>query len=589
MHRVCRIGMNAVSHRWTVLPNQPSAESLLANGLKISPLLARILVQRGHDTPEKAELFLNPRLKNLGDPFALGSLREAAARVWQAIERGERIVIYGDYDVDGVTSTAMLFRVLRAFGGTVSHFLPRRMDEGYGLSADGIERCIEETKPQLLIAVDCGTTASKEIAELKRRGVEVIVLDHHSAGGELPSCLLINPKVETRTAELEARNGAYHLATVGLVFKLCHGFLKLGRELGKPVQEFDLRQYLDLVAVGTVADVVPLEGENRILVKAGLDQLARTTNVGLRTLKDIAGIPERLNPHHIGFQIGPRLNAMGRLSDALVSLELLLTEDPARAQELAATLDQCNRERQEIEQRTFEQALARLDGVNPLPLSIVLAQEGWHIGVIGIVAARVMRQFHRPTAIIGLDSNGAGKGSCRSVEGFPIVDALRRCEKLLTRFGGHQAAAGFSIEAKNVEAFRVQLETVAREMLNGETLLPTIRACADVPLHSITPELMNELAMLEPFGTSNPQPVFVAHAVPLRSAPRTVGTGHLKLWLGDRGQSFDAIKFGVGDWQPKSDRVDIAFTPHWNEYQGKRTIQLKMMDVRETGNAERES
>jgi single-stranded-DNA-specific exonuclease len=567
--------MNACSHRWVVLPNQPSVETQLADALNVSPLLARILTQRGHDTPEKAVLFLNPRLKNLGDPFALPSLREASARLWQAIERGERIVIYGDYDVDGVTSTALLFRMLRACGGAVSHFLPRRMDEGYGLSADGIERCIEETKPQLLIAVDCGTTASKEIAELKRRGVEVIVLDHHNAGDELPPCLLINPKIGNRQPE-------FHLATVGLVFKLCHGLLKLGRELGKPVLEFDLKQFLDLVAVGTVADVVPLEGDNRLLVKAGLEQLARTSNVGLRALKEIAGIPERLNPHHIGFQIGPRLNAMGRLSDALASLELLLTEDPARAHELAATLDQCNRERQEIEQRTFEEAAARLAGVEPLPLSIVLAQDGWHIGVIGIVAARVMRQFHRPTAIIGLDGNGLGKGSCRSVEGFPIVDALKRCKNLLTRFGGHQAAAGFSIEAANVEAFRVQFEAVAREMLNGEALQPTIRACADVSLDSINPDFMDELALLEPYGTSNPPPVFVARAVPLRSAPRTVGTGHLKLWLGDRTQSFDAIKFGVGNWQPNGERVDIAFTPQWNEYQGRRTIQLKMVDVRET-------
>jgi len=575
--------MKAGFHRWTVLPSQPSVETELAAALNVSPLLARILVQRGHGAPEQAKRFLEPRLRDLGDPFALPSMRDAAARLWRAIEQGERIVIYGDYDVDGVTSTALLVRVLRAFAATVSYFLPRRMDEGYGLTSDGIERCLAEARPQLLLAVDCGTTAAREIAELQRHGVEVIVLDHHSASEQVPRCLLINPKVTTGPGSHVAHHPTYHLATVGLAFKLAHAFLKLGREMGKAgVTEFDLKRFLDLVAVGTVADVVPLDGENRIFVRAGLDQIERTNWTGLRALKDIARVPDRLNPHHIGFQIGPRLNAMGRLSDALLSLELLLTEDAARARELAETLDRCNRERQEIEQRTFEEALEMLGELDPDQRTIVLANDGWHIGVIGIVAARLMREFYRPTVIIGFDGNGSGKGSCRSIEGFPIVDGLRQCASYLERFGGHPAAAGLGIAAENVVPFRERLETVAREMIAQEDLQPTVKVCAELPLRAIGRRLMDELQLLEPVGSGNPPPVFSARGLRLRTKPQTVGRGHLKLWLTDGELTFEGIKFAVGGWQPNSDRVDVAFTPQWSEFQGEWAIQLKLVDVKET-------
>ena len=440
--------------RWIVSPGQPAVESKLAEELSISPLAARILVQRGCSTPAEAERFLQPRLKDLSDPFLLGPLREAVERIWKAIDRRERITIYGDYDVDGVTSAALLVRVLRTFGAEVLYFLPRRMDEGYGLSADGIERCLVETRPRLLIAVDCGTTSREEIAALKGQGVEVIVLDHHQAPAELPDCLLINPKIVGQPA-------TQNLATVGVVFKVCHGFLKSGRERGRAAaQSFDLREHLDLAAIGTVADVVPLDGENRTFVRAGLGQLGKTTKVGLRALKQVARVSSSPTPYHIGFQLGPRLNAMGRLDDALASLELLLTEDAARAEELARLLDRCNQERQEIEQRAVEEALEMLGAFDPARHVIVLAKAGWHLGVIGIVAARIVREFHRPTVVIGFDGEGMGKGSCRSIEGFHLVEGLKRCESLLERYGGHQAAAGLSIQAGQIEAFQKQLELV---------------------------------------------------------------------------------------------------------------------------------
>ena len=577
--------------RWVVAPDLPVAESKLCATLNLSPLIARILVQRGYESAEKAERFLHPRLKDLSDPFLLHPLRDIVARIWEAVEKSERITVYGDYDVDGITSAALLVRVLAAFGAQISTFLPRRMDEGYGITNDGIERCLAETRPQLLIAVDCGTTACREIDDLCQRGVEVIVLDHHQPSAELPHCLLVNPKLgdlplsgaRSHSPGSSDQAATYNLATVGLVFKVCHGFIKLGRERGKPgAHTYDLRQHLDLVAVGTVADVVPLDGENRVFVRVGLQQLAVTTKPGLRALKQVARTPARLNAYHVGFQIGPRLNAMGRLSDALASLELLLTENAERAVELATLLDQCNRERQEIELRTVNEAMEMLQPLDPDRRVIVLAREQWHVGVIGIVAARIMREFHRPTVIIGLDEAGLGKGSCRSIEGFTMIEGLNRCASLLERYGGHPAAAGLSIRAQHVEAFRSQLEGAAREMIAVDQLQPTVKACAQVSLSEMTPLLLDELETLSPFGSGNQTPVFVARGLRLKSRPRTVGQGHLKLWLTEKERTWEAIGFGCSGWQPNGESVDIAFTPHWNEYQGQKTIQLRLVDVRDS-------
>src|ERR1051326_5336041 len=552
-------------NRWTLLPNQPEIEAELSRAVKMSPLLAGVLPQGGPDPPEKGERFLNPRLKDLSDPFLLGPLRETAIRIWKAIDNKERIVIYGDYDVDGITSTALLIRVLKAVGADVHPFLPRRMEEGYGLSPDGVQRCIEETKPRLLIAVDCGTTATKEITDLTKRGVDVIVLDHHQPPAELPPCLLINPKIAAQHSGLSTQHSTINLATVGVVFKLCHGFLKVGRELGKPVEGSELRKHLDLVAVGTVADVVPLDGENRTFVRAGLEELARTEKISLRTLKEVARVTSRLTPYHIGFQLGPRLNAMGRLSDAQASLELLLTEDAARAKDLAEELDEQNQDRQLIEQDIFEEAMEMLADFDPEQRVIVLASDDWHVGVIGIVAARVMREFYRPTVIIGINGDGLGKGSCRSVEGFHIIDGLKRCESLLERYGGHQAAAGLSIQDKNIDAFRVQLEAIAKETLTADHLQPSIKACAEVTLDDVNADLLDDLSLLEPFGSGNPTPVFIAHQLRLGSAPQVVGTGHLKLWLTHGSRVLDAIGFNFGAWKPQGECVDIAFMPQWNE------------------------
>ena len=337
----------------------------------------------------------------------------AVDRVLSAIEKQERIVIYGDYDVDGVTSSALLLRVLLAAGAVVDNFLPHRMDEGYGLSRDGLARCLKEYKPALLMAVDCGTSSCEEIAELKQQGIDTIVLDHHEPPPRLPDCVaLVNPKA----ANDRDAHSTTPLASVGVSFKLAHALLKRDHRLAEKI---DLREHLDLVAIGTVADIVPLTGENRILVKAGLERLPQTRKIGLRALLDVADVPEKVSPYHIGFRIGPRLNAAGRLADAMAALELLLTDDRDRAGKLAKLLDEHNAERQRIEEKIVGAAILQARQFADDQV-LVLADESWHVGVIGIVASRITQEFYRPSVVIGQ----GGKGSCRSISGFSIIGAL---------------------------------------------------------------------------------------------------------------------------------------------------------------------
>jgi single-stranded-DNA-specific exonuclease len=459
-----------VTRRWVIAEPEPALTETLARELQLALPLAQVLINRGYRDAGAASRFLNPQLRQLGDPFELPDMAAAVDRLLGAIEKGERIVIYGDYDVDGVTSSALLQRVLQAAGATVANFLPHRMDEGYGLSQDGLARCLKEHKPQLLVAVDCGTSSATEIADLKKHRVDTIVLDHHEPPEQLPACVaLVNPKAvaanRIRGGEEVPRNGfaaTTPFASVGVSFKLAHALLKSRQSLAERI---DLREHLDLVAVGTVADIVPLTGENRILVKAGLERLPHTQKIGLRALMDVANVPDRVSPHHIGFRIGPRLNAAGRLSDAMAALELLLTDDAARAKQLANLLNEHNTKRQRIEEHMVEEAIA-MARTHQDDRVLVLAKEGWHVGVIGIVASRVQQEFYRPTVVIGIEK-GMGKGSCRSVSGFSIVGALQRCAPLLERFGGHDMAAGLSVKAGKIDELRGALNEFAETSLGS--------------------------------------------------------------------------------------------------------------------------
>jgi single-stranded-DNA-specific exonuclease len=555
--------------RWVIAKPEPALAETLTRELHLALPITQVLVNRGYRTAEAALFFLNPQLRQLGDPFELPDMNAAVERILAAIANNERIVIYGDYDMDGVTSSALLQRVLQAAGATVANFLPQRVEEGYGLSMDGIARCLKEHKPQLLIAVDCGTSSVREIADLQKHGVDTIVLDHHEPPGEFPQCVaLVNPK-------RIAGSALGVLASVGVSFKVAHALLK--REKGL-AERIDLRDHLDLVAVGTVADIVPLTGENRILVRAGLERLPHTQKVGLRALMDVADVPEKVSPYHIGFRIGPRLNAAGRLADAMAALELLLTSDAARAAELAKLLNDHNAKRQGIEGQITEEAIA-MARVNSADRVLVLAKEGWHVGVIGIVASRVMQTFHRPSVVIGIEE-GMGKGSCRSVSGFSIVGALQHCAPLLEKFGGHEMAAGLSIKADKVNELRETLNEFAKTMINDDDLQPQVRIDAMIRLDDLDADFFEQLERLEPCGTENPTPLFAVAGVHLHGKPRIVGKNHLRFSVTDGDTTVQAIWWGKGDFEFPEGAFDIAFTPELNEYGGRESVQLKVRDIR---------
>ena len=560
-----------MTRRWVIAEPEPALTNTLAGELHLALPLGQVLINRGYRDAGAASRFLNPQLRQLGDPFDLPDMAAAVDRILGAIEKGERIVIYGDYDVDGVTSSALLQRVLQAAGATVANFLPHRMDEGYGLSQDGLARCLKEHKPQLLVAVDCGTSSATEIADLKKHKVDTIVLDHHEPPEQLPACVaLVNPK-RVDGSPLGV------LASVGVAFKLAHALLKSRQPLAERI---DLREHLDLVAVGTVADIVPLTGENRILVKAGLERLPQTQKIGLRTLMDVANVPGKVSPYHIGFRIGPRLNAAGRLSDAMAALELLLTDDAARAKELANLLNEHNSERQQIEGHMVEEALA-MARTHQDDRVLVLAKEGWHVGVIGIVASRVQQEFYRPTVVIGTEK-GMGKGSCRSVSGFSIVGALQHCAPLLERFGGHDMAAGLSVKAGKIDKLRGALNKFAETSLKEADLHQRVRVDAVVKLDDLDADFFEQMERLEPCGPDNPTPVFAVEGVRLRGAARVVGKNHLRFNVTDGDTAAQAIWWGMGDFEFPQDRIDVAFTPELNEYRGVESVQLKVRDVRQS-------
>jgi single-stranded-DNA-specific exonuclease len=540
----------------------------LSKSLQVSPIMGHLLWQRGFKTVDAARSFLDPRLQGLSDPLLLTGLASATERIWQAIDRNERVVIFGDYDVDGITSSALLWRVLKKLGATVETFLPHRMDEGYGLSQEGVERCVEQFNPQLLIAVDCGTTAVESIAWLRKKGVDVVVVDHHALPPQLPDCqALVNPQ----------RDGVCtYLASVGLVFKLCHGLLKT-RGIKEQV---DLRDYLDLVSVGTVADIVPLRDENRILVRRGLQQLAQSSNPGLRALCQITQIRGVPSTSDVAFRIGPRLNASGRLGDATRSLALLKTDDVKEAQKLADELDRNNRERQGLEQTTLEEALAVAEATyDPASdWSLVLAGHDWHVGVIGIVASRLLRIYNRPTIIIGFDEDGVGKGSGRSIDGFSIIDGLRVCEKHLQSFGGHEMAAGLHIAQPSIDSFRDAFNKHVRSVLKQEDLQPSLTLAGEIPLASLDESLFHELQQLAPFGRENPEPIFLFRRARFRRPPRLFGKNHFKIFLETAGGECEAVAFGLANHNLPGDSFDLAGVLDWDDYNNR--LQIRLLDWR---------
>ncbi len=571
--------LNKMKFRWTIAPPQPLLAETLAAQMKFSPLLAQCLINRGHSEVPAIESFLSPRLKNLADPFLLPNMAAAVERLLLAHGRDETLVIFGDYDVDGVTSTTLLLEVLRKLGWRVDAYLPHRMDEGYGLSRDGVENCLKKFPVKLLLAVDCGSTAVETIAWLREQDVDVIVLDHHQVSHPPPAAVaLVNPQISTLNQQ--PSTAFTELCSAGLAFKLAHALLKRGREAGLPgAAEFDLKPLLDLVALGTIADLVPLTGENRILVTAGLENLNTTKRPGIVALKQVAQSPAKLGTHDVGFQLAPRLNASGRLETAEESLHLLLAETVDAALPLAQNLDARNRERQKIERGITDEVTgvvrAKFDAEEDFV--IVEGRLLWHIGVVGIVASRVLQEFYRPTIIFGGDAEW-WRGSGRSVVGFDLAAALRECNDLLVRHGGHAMAAGLTIAPDKVDMFRARLNDIARRTLKREDLQPPLRLDAEVGLNEITLESLAELEQLKPMGQGNPAVQFCARNLTQTKPPLRMGANkqHVKLWVTDGGGTHEAVWWNAGALP--DGRFDLAFAPGVNEFNGQTAAQLKVLD-----------
>lgn len=569
-----------MKHRWQLAAPQPLLTGKLARDLGLPPLLVQCLLNRGHSELDEIERFLNPRLKQLADPFLLPNMRAAVDRLWMARDSSETVVIFGDYDVDGVTSTTLLSEVLQRLGWKTAPYLPSRMDEGYGLSRDGVENCLKTYVVDLLLAVDCGSTAIETIGWLGERGVDVIVLDHHQISSPAPNAVaLVNPQ-----AAGENEPDFRELCSAGLAFKLAHALVKQGREVGLPeAEDFDLRPLLDLVALGTVADIVPLVRENRILVTAGLQWLEKTERPGLVALKEVAGVDGEVGVYEVGFQLGPRLNAAGRLETATDALDLLQADSLADAVPLAEHLDSENRNRQKIERSIFEEVQGAIQSrFNPeKDLVIVEGRLLWHIGVVGIVASRILQQFYRPTLIIGGDGE-QWRGSGRSIPGFDLAAALRECDDLLLRHGGHAMAAGLSVDPRNLDALRDRLNSIALRTLKPADLTPPLRLDAEVGLDEVGLEGLAHLDRLRPTGQGNAVVQLCARGVSHARALRRMGKEqqHVKMWVTDGAATHEAVWWRAGDKSLPVGQFDLAFAPQINRYNGRTSVQLKVLDWR---------
>ena len=551
----------------------------LGAAIGVPPVVGRVLWARGYKDAAVARRFLEPRLDQLPDPFGLKGIEPAVARIQKALALGEKICVYGDYDVDGVTSTALLVSVLRKMGGSVDFYVPQRLTEGYGLNTQAVEK-LAARGVRLLVSADCGVTAVAEVDAAARLGVDVVVIDHHTASQDLPRAVaILNPHQPGCTFP------GRELAAVGVAFHLLLALRKRLRESGwfekRREPEPNLREVLDLVALGTIADVVPLTGPNRILVHYGLKELAKGARVGVLALKSVAQLAGEVGAGDVGFKLGPRINAAGRLDDASVGVRLLLCEDLREARRLAEQLDKANTERQELQARIADEAVEKAGRLGPARMSIVISSPGWHVGVVGIVASRIVEKFHRPALVLAEDGPVA-KGSGRSVEGFHLYDALARCSHHLTRFGGHKHAAGVQLETARIHEFSDALEIEARAKLDPALLTPRLRIDAELQPADIGLQLAEQLRKLAPFGVGNPEPVFMcaeltANEVRLLPDKKGAGPGHLKLRLAD----FDAIAFGLGGTAlAVGARLDAAFQLAVDSWNGSDRLQLKVKDLK---------
>ena len=541
--------------------------------------MAQCLVNRGVTSKAEVSEFLNPRLKLLADPYLIPNMDAAIERLWKARENNERLLIYGDYDVDGVSSTALLVEVLTELGWAVEPHLPGRFDDGYGLSEVSLEKCLEQFKADIVLAVDCGSTAVKAIEFLNDRKIDVLVLDHHQVSTPPPEPFaMVNPQLSDDYPNFQ------ELCSVGLAFKLAHALVKRGRQEGlQKERDLDLKQYIDLVALGTVADLVPLTGENRKLVHSGLEQLGETTRPGLIALKKVANVSKPVTVFNVGFHLGPRLNAAGRMDNPDAALNLLIAKDRYEADKAADILDNYNRERREIERDISTQAVEsvrqRFDPGEDFV--IVEGNMEWHLGVIGIVASRVMREFYRPTFILSSDGDG-WKGSARSIEGFDLAEAMRSCDDLLNDHGGHAMAAGVSVKPGRLDAFRERINEIAKKTITPEMFQPPLKLDAGTDLSELTLMHIEEMSQLEPIGQGNPEIQLLVPELTLSSPIYRMGRDkqHAKFWVTDNHDACEVVAWNLKPEDEPKDTFDIAVAPQINDFNGRRSVQLKLIDWR---------
>ncbi|MGD1994495.1 MAG: single-stranded-DNA-specific exonuclease RecJ [Anaerolineae bacterium] len=559
--------------RWRIAG--PTPAQFLSRFSDLDPLIAQVLYNRMPD-PDEAGAFLEG-FSDLDDPFRLRDMSQAVTRLREAIRAGEPIAVYGDFDADGVTATALLVLTLRSLGAEVHPYIPHRVDEGYGLNPEALTE-LAEKGVRVVVTVDCGVRSVAEVNHARRAGMDVIITDHHTLGDRLPNAIAV---IDPRRA-----GSPYpytHLAGVGLAYKLAQALLRSNGRV--PIQEEPLieeEHLLGLVALGTVADLAPLTGENRYLVRRGLEHLNTAPRPGMAALMRQAGVqPGAVDEDTIGYSLAPRLNAAGRVGHAKVAYQLLVAEYPAEAEWLARRLDQMNRRRQELTAEAMDKArqIVGTQGVDA-PLLFVAAPE-LPAGVVGLVASRLLEAYYRPAVVVEVGEE-TSRGSARSVPEFHVTEALESCADLLVRYGGHREAAGFTVRTEDLPKLRRHLLDRATEALDGQELIPTLEADASVPLQAMSWDLWEGLQRLRPFGTANPEPLFVSEDVSVRHH-RVVGTdgAHLKLYLFDGEMVWDGIAFRQGEWSNKlTDRIDIAYHLQLNEWRGERNLQLNIQDIR---------
>jgi single-stranded-DNA-specific exonuclease len=578
---------SAAVKRWRALPATPA--NTLARLRVDHPVLAQVLYNRGQDTAEKAGVFLEGGSATLHNPFLMHGMVEAVARIRRAIKGDELIAVYGDFDADGVTSTALLVQALRGLGGRVRPYIPNRVDEGYGLNTNALDQ-LQEEGARLVLTVDCGIRSVDEVAYGKRIGLDMIVTDHHSVGEELPDALaVIDPKIDARLRAEDGASSGYPedmLAGVGVAYKLADALLRAEAAQTGRKPDFKLEDLLDLVALGTVADLAPLDRlENRELVRRGLEVLNRAQRAGVYELTQVAGVePGKIDTTTIGFMLAPRINAAGRLGSAMIAYDLLMADEPG-AGVLALQLQELNAQRQHLTAEAVEIARERALGEAVGEVALIFdAGPDYLSGIVGLVAGRLCEEFYRPAVVVELGDDES-RGSCRSIPGFDITQALDECADLLVRHGGHAQAAGFTVRNDNIPPLRERLTDIATRRLGGQDLRPELIIDADVALGDLTMELVDALKKLEPTGAGNRPPLLRARGLRVVSA-RRVGkeSKHLRLSLSDGVHWMDAIAFKQGEWaEHMPPEVDAVFHLEVNEWNGARKLQLNIQDLRRSG------